>query len=190
MATSVTTPAWFAALVAFVTAATFVAPRAASADEPDGAPAPTERLWYGGPMVAADVASISLLVGVEAMEDGDASPVLGTLGILGAVAFAPIDHLAHDHGKRAIGSLAMRVGLPFIGFLLAAGSCEVGDGSGESCDTAGQNGAILGLFTAVVLDDLLLAYDERPAAGASSGLQLGLAPRGEGGFTASVGATF
>jgi hypothetical protein len=188
MATSVNSRASIAALVAFVTAATFALPRAASADEPDDAPA-TERQWYGGPMVAVDVASFGLLIAADALGDSDASGALAVVGVTGFALFAPIDHAARGHGKRTWGSLALRVGLPLAGVLAAAVTCK-SNGSGSNCDDSVGTGAIFGAFTAVVLDDILLAYDEPPVARATSGLQLGLAPRGEGGFTASVGATF
>jgi hypothetical protein len=62
-------------------------------------------------------------------------------------------------------------------------------GSGR-CDTSVQAGAVFGFFGAAFLDDLLLAYDERPASAPASTIQMHFSQRAEGGFTASVGATF
>jgi hypothetical protein len=64
-----------------------------------------ELRWYGGPAVAADVASSAFLVWGLASPDG--SPIIP--GAVGYALGAPVNHLAHGHPGRAAMSLGVRL---------------------------------------------------------------------------------
>jgi hypothetical protein len=174
-----------------VLAVSLLLPRLAAAEEPPPDEAPTESHWYGAPILAADAAAFGLVyVASQYDDDGnDVAQGVELLGLSALVANGAIGHGMNGHGGRAAESLALRLGLPLLGMALARSTCDAGPS--EDCNDSGMSGAALGLFTAIVFDDLLLAVDDRPVeASPSRGLQLGLAPRGDGGFVASMGASF
>jgi hypothetical protein len=80
-------------------------PNAAAPLVPVAPPSNPGSRWYGGPALMADIASPVLLLFAAGTNQAD----LGLL-VLAAYTFgAPINHLAHDHPGRALGSLALRV---------------------------------------------------------------------------------
>jgi hypothetical protein len=177
--------------VAATLAACMLLPRLAAAEEPSTAEAPTESHWYGAPMLVADGAAFALVY-VGSQNDGDGNDLAQGAVLAGVSAFlgnGAVGHGMNGHRGRIAESLALRLALPVLGMMLARSTCDAGPS--EDCNDSGKSGAALGLFTAIVIDDLLVAVDDRPIERAPApGLQLGLAPRGEGGFVASFGASF
>src|SRR5262249_3587000 len=67
-------------------------------------PRSEETQWYGGPAIAADVLSFAvMLYGATSNK-----PETLMLGLMGYALGAPINHLAHGHGYRALDSLGIR----------------------------------------------------------------------------------
>lgn len=143
------------------------------------APPPSvETRWYGWQILAIDVVS-----GV-ALAAGDGSAPQG-VGVGGLVLGGPVVHLIHGHGGRAAGSLALRLGAPFVGGLLLSSTCgaeEYDDGFG--CLDEVAVGVLIGASIAVAFD-LLQARDEVEVAPAivpavtvsERGAQLGVVGR-------------
>jgi hypothetical protein len=122
--------------------------------------AEVERDWYGWHIMLADAG----VVAVSLASGRNAGPGVATIGLL---ASGPVVHLAHHHGARAAGSLWLRVGLPAAGLILGAqmGACSA------KCDAPGGGvilGFGLGALTALILDDAVLAWDDRPPPAPSS----------------------
>jgi hypothetical protein len=116
--------------------------------------------------LAADGLALALLVAAANSHgsDGDKTAQLG-LGtyLLGA----PLVHAAHGRTSRALGSLAMRVGIPIAAAYVGAGLASRND-SCSDCNDSALGGAVfglmLGMVTAATLDTALLAKgDELPA---------------------------
>ncbi|MBI3204298.1 MAG: hypothetical protein HYZ29_22365 [Myxococcales bacterium] len=134
---------------------------------------PRER-WYGGEILLADVASITLLF---------AAPPVGAVGYLFG---GPIVHAAHGEGGNSVGSFGVRVAMPMLG---ALGGCAI---SGDSGDWGCLPGAVLGLGAGVIaasaIDASVIAYQEQPARPRTRGGTLAATPRlGIGRHGASFG---
>jgi hypothetical protein len=73
---------------------------------------------------------------------------------------------ARQSGWRSLGSLALRVGLPFVGMLATLDlSCSSGhDGTSDGSCNDGGNGIIVGLVAAVFLDGVFAFDDVTPAS--------------------------
>ncbi|MGE0324425.1 MAG: hypothetical protein AB7S68_19060 [Polyangiaceae bacterium] len=107
-----------------------------------------EHRWYGWQTLLVDAASVGLAVVTQ-----NAYVFLGGYWI-----FPPVLHLGHGQPSRAIGSLGLRVALPFIGMGLGSGQ----DGNGEDGDAGLVYGALTGLVVASILDAAWLSWkDER-----------------------------
>lgn len=131
----------------------------------DTTPEMTER-WYGWQSLSADGAALLLLIAAGASSDQrNQLPAVFGYGSLGVYLLGgPVSHFAHDNPGRALGSLAMRAGLPLA--FGAAGS-QLEDCSGdEGYDLCGIVGALLGgtlgIATAITIDAALLSYEEVP----------------------------
>ena len=138
-------------------------------------------------LLGSDAAALSLVVvGALVSEDNE---TLGNIGLVGGVATyalgGPILHLTHEQPGRAMGSFALRVGLPGVGILLFAGmaaSCDEGDAEGYCVLAAAVFGGMImigGVVTAMIVDDGFLGRvpkaQPKKDTGASS-FQAGLAP--------------
>lgn len=86
--------------------------------------------------------------------------------LLGDAAASPMIHAAHGHEPRGIGSLALRVAAPLGGLLLGSAIATHMDQNCSHEDLCGLGGALLGglvgTLTAIVLDDGVLSWDEKP----------------------------
>jgi hypothetical protein len=106
--------------------------------------------WYGWQALAADAAAIG---GVWLT--GSAAPV-------GLYLIPPIIHGVHRGPGRAAGSLALRVGLPFLGMIISSATarCEDRPNYIDFCDLdAMGRGILIGGVAAMLIDDLW-AFDE------------------------------
>jgi hypothetical protein len=96
-------------------------------------------------------------------EDGTA---VASLGLVGYGLGAPVVHLAHGRGWRALGSLMLRGGLPLTFGVIGANMEDCSpDASGDfTCGGAGAAlGWLAGIGTAIALDAALLANEPEPA---------------------------
>jgi len=90
---------------------------------------PLEQSWYGEQTLLVDGASLAVgiaMVGVRGAEAAGLATIVG-----GYLLGAPIVHLSHGHGEKALGSLGLRLGLPLGGAALTclAGGCGGGGGT-------------------------------------------------------------
>src|SRR5262245_55688317 len=78
---------------------------------PDSTPA--EQRWYGAPGVVAEGAAVGLIIvgGIMTNQPGQTTPAMGKdligLGIASWALGPPINHAAHGHGTKALGSLGL-----------------------------------------------------------------------------------
>jgi hypothetical protein len=135
---------------------------------------PPRRYAYRWQVVTADVAAIAMSLAVDRIsaDGGDRPGALATLTIATYFFAAPMVHGVHRQGKRALGSFALRAGLPLLLGLLG----EEIDGTPDcdACqDTLRSEGKLLGLTAGVLIamtvDNVLLARPiwkrvERPRA--------------------------
>lgn len=160
-------------------------------------PEPPGKVWHGYQILLADTALVALAYGTTGQ-------MLYGLGASG-----PLIHLANGHPWRALGSLALRVGMAgggmFIG--LAVGRAEAGTDD-EACRQPGNGlcsfdqaivtiayvlvGSAVGIAGASLIDAGALAWEDAPAARpAPTGLRV--APsfaRVEGGGTLGIAGVF
>ena len=122
-------------------------------------------------ILAADAAAVGMALLVSGLNED----LAGSVGIGGYLFGGPIVHAVHGNGGRALASLAMRGGLPVLGFMLGAGASQ--GCSGEYCGLAGAVlGGMLGTATALTVDWLFLARRIRPGTSAQRpGLRVGQA---------------
>ena len=150
------------------------------------------RLQIAGTDVA--VIAMSLLVDQLSKDGGERPGALATLTIASYFFAAPMVHGIHRQGKRALGSFALRAGLPLLLGLIGEQLDEVPPC--DSCeDTLRSDGKIIGLTAGVLIsmavDTALLARpiykrtERKPRAAWAPAL------RGvRGGATAGVFGTF
>jgi hypothetical protein len=176
-------------LAALALTATTLSPVLARADEPlvaegsmrrggdDGAPiaamppaqpAPeadqsqTVQEWYGYQNLAADGAAFALAMAAGSTENREAGNALGWLSFGTYVLASPIIHGLHGGGVgRSLASGAMRLGLPVLGAVIG-GSMASCDGREGCWDDLGgiALGGLIGIGTAIVIDDLALSVEE------------------------------
>ena len=144
------------------------APRAIALAPPAAAPSepPSTSSWYGWQIVLLDAGAVVVVAASDSSGRGTSTAlVLGGVGIyaLGG----PVTHVLHGQKLRGAASLGLRVGAPLLGGLLGAGAgggpCVDTDAK-NSCAAAGVYGALgaaVGALTAMVIDDGVLAYDDR-----------------------------
>ncbi len=128
----------------------------------------TKSYWYQT-LGADGLAFAFTLAGARGNGDAGVTLGLGTY-LLGA----PIIHVAHGRPGRAVGSVAMRIGLPFLGAMVGAAlepkhNCRPGVDSFECGDDEGPSGeVVLGLLLGVVgaslIDATVMADGDAPAA--------------------------
>jgi hypothetical protein len=123
---------------------------------------------YGTEIVAADTVSIATLV----FSGGKLAP----LGALGYLVAAPVLHLSHHHGGRAVASVAMRAVVPIAAIALGARATDSDDDEGWII------GALAGFVVGVAITT---ADDERPHAIAPV-----LLPVRDGGLTVGISGRF
>jgi hypothetical protein len=126
---------------------------------------------YGWQIVIADGITTALAF------NGQGSSALLVYSLAG-----PIIHGAHQQGGRAAASLALRLGLPLLSAWAwskyAQSGCAPSD---DDCETEGAVaiGLLLGVVTAMVIDDTVLAHAAKPrrTAGATWVPQLAATPQ-------------
>lgn len=123
---------------------------------------PTRRRWYGWQTLISDGIGLGLLAG-GASSDSDAGATLGISGMFVYGLGTPIIHGAHGHVGRAFGSLALHLGLPYLGLLVGAGTASCDNSSSWTCEIdQGVVGLFIGAVAASAIDATVLAYDEVP----------------------------
>ena len=132
--------------------------------------------WYGYQTFSADATAIALLW-VAAEKDWDPAAV-ATVGVY--VLGAPTVHALHRRPLATVGSLALRVFLPFIGSAVGAASadCSVRVVNDENCDFGGTVvGFVVGAAAAMVIDSAAVAWERKaPAAAERSAPRAASAP--------------
>jgi hypothetical protein len=150
----------------------------------DSAPA-TVSHWYGGRLLLADAASLAVLAGGASLR---ATPV-ALLGFAGLFVASPIVHAAHAGLGRGVTSLALRLALPTLGFLLAKSAtdgCWRDPNASDTCDFGAEiGGTLLGGIAAEVIDVVWLAHDVHPVepppgGGGHASAQLVVVPQNGG----------
>lgn len=165
-------PFWGFCLLAFLHS--FALPARAQVPSVSPTPQPSETAaqseWYGWQTLLTDAASITLITAGAMVQDGnshsqDGNRMLGTslmlTGLAGYVAGAPIMHFGKRQPGRGLGSIAMRVSLPFVGGVIGAESASCHASSDESgyCGVGeAALGVGLGALTAIALDASVLAW--------------------------------
>jgi hypothetical protein len=171
----------------------------AHAAPPTGSAEPTK--WGGPPssvteeepeyddyrlsLLGSDAAALSLVVlGTLVYDDNEP---IGNFGLFGGVATyalgGPIVHFTHEQPGRALGSFALRVGLPGAGVLIIAGLASSCQGGGDGWCEVGAvvvGGTVLlgGFVTAIIVDDGFLGRVPKAPKNETraSSFQAGLAP--------------
>lgn len=144
----------------------------------------SQRNWYGWQVLLVDLGSLVLNVAALSSESTGLWYASAGLQLLGP----PIVHWAHGRVGAGFGSMGLRLGLPLLGGLAAAGSAGDGDLSPFII------GAGVGGLVAAVLDIALLSTETRGVSAnraASSGVRwaLGASPL-PGGVQLGVGGAF
>ena len=168
----------------------------AAEEEVEAAPEPERRRYgYRWQIAISDAAAIAMSIGIDRIAaDGGGRPgALATLTIASYFFTAPLIHGLHRQGMRALGSFALRAGLPLV--LGIAGEEIDGTPDCDHCsDTLRSEGKLIGLTVGVLIamavDNALLARPiykrlERPRAAWTPALG-GV----RGGATAGVVGTF
>lgn len=131
----------------------------------------TTRVYYGWQNLGFDAASIALF-SLAINADRPAAGNLAYAGLGGYLFGSPLVHALHGHHARALGSLALRVGVPLgLGALTWAVEDKEDCSSSDSAFFCGLEDVLLPVFlgtlgagVVVLADDIGLAYDEKPAA--------------------------
>jgi hypothetical protein len=140
---------------------------------------------YGWQIAATDA---SVLGGSVALFLGGLKPA-GVLAVVGYPLDGAIVHLVHDNPGRAFASLGLRVGVPMhaaiLGVLIAGGQ--------DNRLAAFYGGAAIGGLAALVLDPLLLAYEQVVVIEKSARFPMTITPSfsvSQGGANVGLGGTF
>ena len=163
------------------------------AKAPAGEAAPSGRAsWYGYQTFAPD--ALALTVFLVAGDQGDSGPVVGTVAGLYLLG-GPLVHGLHRRPGAVVGSVAMRVLLPFASMAVgsAVADCSVRVVNDENCDFGEKIvGFAVGMGLAMIADAALLSWERptahpaaAPAAHASASPSVALSPvplRGGGGL--------
>jgi hypothetical protein len=132
--------------------------RTHEAAPPPGAPALEP---YRAQIILADaLAGTMMFIAVNSSSDGRAE-AFAKLGMTAYVVGGPIVHLTKDRGKRALGSITLRLSLPIVGVMLAGALTDHGDcyGCGDN-NEAVLGGLLLGAIAASAIDAGLIAKGE------------------------------
>jgi hypothetical protein len=113
--------------------------------------ASAEDRWYGWQPMLTDAASVTFMLGSIKYVSRPAA--LLSLGVGGYVLGSPTVHAAHGNWGRAGVSLGLRVGLPTLGFVIAAKATSRRHGQFSDHEMSGGIvGAALGVIAAAVID--------------------------------------
>jgi hypothetical protein len=119
--------------------------------------------WYGWQTLVVDAHALLLVgIGLE-IREGEA-PALGGLLVYGLG--GPLVHLVHERPGAALGSLALRAGIPIVFALAGAGANEnCGGASSESDGSCAIGGAVawgvVGMGVAAIVDAAFLGREKR-----------------------------
>jgi hypothetical protein len=171
-------------------------PQTQEAPEAPEAPQAPQTSWYGWQTLLADAGVIALWAAAYAVDDakyGSSSKegyergtnLLVASGVAVYFLGGPVIHWAHGHGRKGLGSLGLRVGLPLGGLIAGALLGSVACGSGDSefipCPVVvGAMGFLGGAIAAPVVDAAVVAR-EPVTQPAGSQLQAAFVPSGGGG---------
>jgi len=177
------------------TQATQTSARAGEADAPEPRPT-TQTSWYGWQTLLADAGVIALWSAAYAVDEakyGSSSPqsydvgtnLLVASGVAVYFLGGPAIHWAHGHGRKGLGSLGLRVGLPLggliAGALLGSVACGSSDNEFVPCPVViGALGFLGGAVAAPVVDAAVVAR-EPVTEPTGSQLQAAFVPSGGGG---------
>ncbi len=159
-------------------------------DEYDAIPATR---WYGWQVLALDAAGLTAAISLSFNAgDSDEAQALAWGGGAATWLLGPaVVHLVHGRTRAAVSSVAVRAGLPVAGgFIGYYGVCTEANDGRFSCFVPMLGGILLGGLTAMIIDYGWLSSEERPAPERTTGLQVGLTPRADDGFTLSLGGAF
>jgi hypothetical protein len=135
-----------------------------------------ESRWYGDETLLMDGASAAVALLAVLADDELASPILGFASIGGYVAGGPMMHVRHHAPGRALGSVALRVGLPLLGLAPAlACSGRERDGCGEAIGAV-LIGLPLGIGAAIAIDAAVLAREDVPVYDEHARIHFGISP--------------
>ena len=172
------------------------APQAREAPDAPQAPEAPRTSWYGWQTLVADAGVIALWSAAYAVDDakyGSSSKqgyevgtnLLVASGVAVYFLGGPAIHWAHGHGRKGLGSLGLRVGLPLggliAGALLGTVACGSSDNEIVPCPVAiGALGFMGGAVAAPIVDAAVVAREPvTPPTG--SQLQAAFVPSGGGG---------
>jgi len=169
--------------------------RAGEADAPEPRQ-PTQTSWYGWQTLLADAGVIALWSAAYAVDEakyGSSSPqsydvgtnLLVASGVAVYFLGGPAIHWAHGHGRKGLGSLGLRVGLPvgglIAGVLLGSVACGSSDNEFVPCPAViGALGFLGGAVAAPIVDAAVVAR-EPVTEPTRSQLQAAFVPSGGGG---------
>ena len=175
--------------------ATQTSARAGEADAPEPRQT-TQTSWYGWQTLLADAGVIALWSAAYAVDEakyGSSSPqsydvgtnLLVASGVAVYFLGGPAIHWAHGHGRKGLGSLGLRVGLPLggliAGALLGSVACRSSDNEFVPCPVViGALGFLGGAVAAPVVDAAVVAR-EPVTEPTGSQLQAAFVPSGGGG---------
>ncbi len=133
---------------------------------------------YHGQMLALDAVTAGLLASAAVVDDKEFRERTLLAGVATYALGGTIVHLAQEHKGRAFVSLALRVSLPAVGFWI-----------GDLDKRGGKEaiGTVIGMLTAIGIDDFYLARGERPKAEPA---WTPTASATRGGVSLGVGASF
>ncbi len=120
-----------------------------------GATDPAGASWYGWQTFLADAVSAGLFAGGIAARNG----AIAVVGGIGYVAGAPTIHGLHGSSTRTGLSVALRLGLPLLGYLIADGMSTCKDPAEEPCDLPGAMGATGGALLAAPIDWFAVSWE-------------------------------
>jgi hypothetical protein len=150
-----------------------------------------ETVWYGFQNLATDGAAIALGIGAVSLEDQ--GETLGWTAVATYALGSPIVHLANGEAGRAVGSLALRLGLPVVlgGIGMATASPCPEDSESLCFNGLGELvvGAGIGTIAAVLIDDLFLARKTERVHRDTMWTPT-VAPSAQGGMSFGVAGTF
>jgi hypothetical protein len=190
-------------LPGIVLAAALIGAPARADERYNSGPAIAEHRWYGWQTLVADLAiqaggGVAYGIGLAGDASDGVKNAISLSALGGWVVVSPIVHALHGHGGKAVGSAALRIGVPLV--TGAAGATIGWLTSGES-DKGAEDGAALGILagviTVTILDAAVIAreqvyrsdphpYGARPAPRLALALAPFAAPRAGGG---TVGLT-
>lgn len=132
-------------------------------------------------LVADGATYAFLLVGTKLSHDVRASEDVWKIGALSFAVATPFVHLAHGRPGRALGSLGLRLVVPFAGALLLEGGDDEGVGAAA--------GFVLGAVAVSILDTAWLAGGDDPKPAHAGNVLTPTASLVRGGVMVGLGGT-